>query len=322
MEFIGITMGDPAGVGPEIILKALNKKEEYRKNSIVFGSKKVLDYYKKLLNIKCKLNIITSIEEFREEDINIVNTFDISMEDFKIGKVSKICGHAAYEYIKNSINWALQNKIKSVVTAPLNKEALHLGGHNFQGHTEIFATLTNTKRYAMMLWSEPLKVIHVSTHISLKEACEKLNKERIIEVIKLADENLKDMGINNPKIAVAGLNPHSGEAGIFGDEEIKKIYPAIQEAKKSNIDVDGPVPPDTVFLKAFKGEYDIVVAMYHDQGHIPIKLLAFDLGVNVTVGLPIVRTSVDHGTAFDIAGKGSAKEKSLLNALEVAKMFK
>ncbi|MBC2400020.1 4-hydroxythreonine-4-phosphate dehydrogenase PdxA [Clostridium tetanomorphum] len=322
MSFIGITMGDPAGVGPEIALKALGKFEEYRKKSIIFGSKNVLQYYKDLLNIQYRLNVISSMEDFDDKCINIVNVLDISMNEFEIGKVLDVCGHCAFKYIETATNWALQNKIKAVVTAPLNKEALHLGGHNFDGHTEIFAALTGTKKYAMMLWSEVLKVIHVSTHVALREACNMTTKERILDVIKLADETLKNMGIAYPRIAVAGLNPHSGESGIFGNEEMIEIYPAIKQARDININVEGPVPPDTVFLKAYKGQYDIVVAMYHDQGHIPIKLLAFDLGVNITVGLPIVRTSVDHGTAFDIAGKGIAKEESMVNALKVADMFK
>ena len=215
----------------------------------------------------------------------------------------------------------MAGEISIVTTAPLNKEALHKGGHNFDGHTEIFATLTNTKKYTMMLWSEQLSVVHTSTHCSLREACMRVTKARVLECIYLAKDALEKLGIEKPRIAVAGLNPHSGEAGIFGTEEIDEITPAIEAAREEGITVEGPVPPDTVFLKAYQGKYDIVVAMYHDQGHIPMKMIAFDSGVNVTLGLPIIRTSVDHGTAFDIAGQGIAKVDSMYYALKLGKKF-
>ncbi|WP_246582739.1 4-hydroxythreonine-4-phosphate dehydrogenase PdxA [Clostridium mobile] len=321
MNYLGITMGDPAGVGCEIILKTLHGNEEFRKKSIIFGSEEVIKFYMNLLNIDEKLNIIKDILDFDKDSINLVNVLPITMNDFRIGKVSALCGDAAYKYVELAIKWAMEKKIKGVVTAPLNKEALHLGGHNFDGHTEIFAKLTHTNKYAMMLWSDKLKVIHASTHVSLKEACNRVEKERVLDVIKLAYSSLKNMGISNPRIAVAGLNPHAGESGIFGREEIEEITPAVLEGKGLKIDVEGPVAPDTVFLKAYRGQYDIVVAIYHDQGHIPMKLLAFDSGVNITLGLPIVRTSVDHGTAFDIAGKGIAAEESMINAIKAAESF-
>ena len=322
MNLLGITMGDPAGIGCEITLKALKEREDFRKKTILFGSKEVVKYYMDLLNIKWTLNTISYVEEVNENCINIVDVFSISMKDFEIGRLSSLCGNAAYKYIEVAIQWALQGKIKGVVTAPLNKEALHLGGHNFSGHTEIFAKLTNTKGYAMLLWSHSLKVVHASTHISLKEACNRVKTERILEVIKLASEFSKKMGVESPKIAIAGLNPHAGESGLFGKEEIEEIIPAVDEGIRLGINVEGPIAPDTVFLKAYKGRYDIVVAMYHDQGHIPMKLLAFDSGVNITLGLPIIRTSVDHGTAFDIAGRGIASEESMINAIMVADGFK
>lgn len=320
MNYIGITMGDPAGVGCEITLKAL-QKDEFRKKAIVFGSLKVVEHYSNLLNIDKEIKVISSIEEFDEQYINIVDVFSISINDFEIGKVSALCGDAAYRYVEEAIGWALKGWIKAVVTAPLNKESLHMGGHNYDGHTEIFAKLTNTPKYAMMLWSEELKVIHVSTHVSLREACDRVKKDRVLDTILLADTNLKRMGITSPKIVVSGLNPHAGESGIFGREEIEEITPGIAEAKKLGINVEGPIAPDTVFLKAYQGKYDIVVAMYHDQGHIPMKLVDFDSGVNITLGLPIIRTSVDHGTAFDIAGKGIAHEKSMISAIVVADYF-
>ena len=320
MDYIGITMGDPAGIGCEITLKAL-KNEEFRKKSIIFGSKEIVKHFKELLNIDKEVNIIEDIDEFDEAYLNVVDVFPISLNDFEFGKVSALCGDAAYNYVKHAIEWAMDAKIKAVVTGPLNKEALHLGGHNYDGHTEIFATLTNTKKYTMMLWSDKLKVVHVSTHVSLKEACNRVKKDRVLDTIILADTNLKRMGIKNPRIAVAGLNPHAGESGIFGDEEIKEIGPAIEAAKEMGLDVYGPEAPDTVFLKGYRGQYDIVVAMYHDQGHIPMKMMAFDSGVNITLGLPIIRTSVDHGTAFGKAGKGTASEESMIEAIKAANYF-
>lgn len=320
MEYIGITMGDPAGIGAEVILKALQNKE-YKNQSIVFGSVEVLKHFKKVLKFDGEINEIDDINEFKEDFLNVVNVLDVSMSDFILGKVSAVGGNAAYQYVEAAVAYANEGKLKAVVTGPLNKEALHLAGHKFDGHTEIFAHLTKTNKYAMLLWSEKLKTIHVSTHTSLRNACDKVKKGRVLDVIKLANDFLIKMGIKKPKIAVAGLNPHAGESGLFGDEEILEIIPAIQEAKKLGIDVVGPEAPDTVFLKNYEGKHDIVVAMYHDQGHIPMKLLAFDLGVNITVGLPILRTSVDHGTAFDIVGKGIANEQSLIEALKIAEQF-
>ncbi|MEL5898041.1 4-hydroxythreonine-4-phosphate dehydrogenase PdxA [Clostridium sporogenes] len=321
MKLIGITMGDPAGVGPEIILKALDERKDLREKSVIFGSYKVLNYYKGLLKINTDIKVIQNLNEFEKEVINVINVVDLDIDDFEIGEVSALCGDAAYRYIEKAIEAAKKGEVKAVATAPLNKEALHLGGHNFAGHTEIFATLTDTNKYAMMLTNDNFRVIHVSTHVSLREACDRAKKERILDVINLANDTLKKMGIENPRIAVAGLNPHAGENGLFGYEEIEEIIPAVDEALKLGLTVEGPIAPDTVFLKAHKGKYDVVVAMYHDQGHIPMKMLAFDTGVNMTVGLPIIRTSVDHGTAFDIAGKGIAKGDSMIEALKVAELF-
>lgn len=321
MNLLGITMGDPAGIGPEIILKAFIKRDDFREKSLIFGSEKVLRYYGKILNIGKNIKIINSVNEFDKDMINIINVVDLDISNIKIGEVSALCGDAAYKYIEKAIDYAKKGEVEAVVTAPLNKEALHLGEHNFAGHTEIFANLTDTKKYAMMLTSGNFRVIHVSTHVSLRDACDRVKKQRVLEVIKLANDTLKSMGIDNPQIAVAGLNPHAGESGIFGREEINEIIPAIEEARKLGINVEGPIAPDTVFLKAKNGQYNIVVAMYHDQGHIPTKLLAFDTGVNITVGLPIIRTSVDHGTAFDIAGKGIARGDSMIEALKAADLF-
>ena len=321
MNYLGITIGDPAGIGPVISLKVLDKYEEYKNSVILYGSISILNYYKNMLNLSSDLSLITNPHEFQKGKINIINVADLDINSISIGNVSEICGRSAYLYVEKAIQDALNGRIKAVVTAPLNKEALNKGGYAYEGHTEIFAKLTNTKKYAMMLWSEKLSVIHVSTHCSLKNACERATKERVFDTIELAQQGLQKMGVKTPRIAVAGLNPHSGESGLFGREEIEQIIPAIDKAKKKGWNVDGPISPDVVFLKAYNGDYDIVVAMYHDQGHIPLKLLAFGNGVNITLGLPIVRTSVDHGTAFDIAGKGIANEEDLFYALRAGKKF-
>lgn len=317
MSVNAITIGDPAGIGPEVAIKGLVKNKMYRENTLIVGSKDILMYYIDLLNIEIPVNIINEPEEFEKGSINILDTADLSLDDISIGEVSSRAGDAAYQYLERAISLSLENRLDAIITGPLNKEALHKGGHHYDGHTEIFADLTNTKKYTMMLWSDKMSVVHVSTHVALREACNRVKKERVFDCIELAHKAMKQMGIEEPKIAVAGLNPHSGESGLFGNEDQEEILPAVVKGQDAGYIVDGPVPPDTVFLKATQGQYDSVVAMYHDQGHIPMKLLAFDSGVNVTLGLPIIRASVDHGTAFDIAGKGIANEESILAALDV-----
>jgi 4-hydroxythreonine-4-phosphate dehydrogenase len=239
----------------------------------------------------------------------------------KIGQVSKQAGRASVEYIEKAIRLAMDGKIDAIATAPINKEAIHKAGYKFQGHTEILATRTKTKDYAMLFVSDTLWIMLVTTHLPLKDVSKNLDKKKILKTIKLAHETLLKLREKKPRIGVAGLNPHAGEAGIFGDEEIKIIKPAVDEARKLGINVTGPVSPDAIFYLANIGMFDIVVAMYHDQGLIPLKLLSFNRSVNVTVGLPIIRTSVDHGTGFDIAGKGWAKPQSLIEAIKVAAHF-
>ncbi|KOA18450.1 4-hydroxythreonine-4-phosphate dehydrogenase 2 [Clostridium homopropionicum DSM 5847] len=326
---LGITMGDPCGIGPEITVKALSNKEIYATcHPLVVGSAKVVEEAIKICESNLKVNIISDVAEakFIYGTVDVLNQDTVDIASFVRGKVSEMGGKAAYEAIAKVIDLAMQNKIDATITGPLNKEALNLAGYHYSGHTEIYAKLTNTKDYTMMLADGNLRVVHVSTHVSLREACNRCTKERVFKVIKLAEEACKNLGILKPRVAVAGLNPHSGENGLFGTEEIDEIIPAILKAKSIGIDVDGPIPPDTIFSKAQGGIYDIVVAMYHDQGHIPVKLLGFQYdnktnkwnavsGVNITLGLPIIRSSVDHGTAFDQAGKGSANEESLINAI-------
>jgi 4-phospho-D-threonate 3-dehydrogenase / 4-phospho-D-erythronate 3-dehydrogenase len=261
--------------------------------------------------------------------MDVIDLASVDAKELPIGEVSKEAGNAAYLYVEKVIELALEGKVDATVTNPLNKEALNLAGHHFAGHTEIYGQLTNTSKFSMMLADGDLRVVHVSTHVSLRQACDLVKKERVLDVINIAHHACLNLGIENPRIAVAGLNPHCGENGLFGTEEIDEIIPAIEVAKSEGINVFGPLPADTVFSKARGGMYDIVVVMYHDQGHIPLKLLGFVYdkelnkwkavsGVNITLGLPIIRTSVDHGTAFDQAGKMTASELSLENAIDYA----
>ena len=317
MTRFGITMGDPCGIGPEIILKALHPRNSYLDRCIVFGSAALLEHYNRTFGYGFSIQVISRAAEAKAGRLNVVDPFPIALPDITVGQVCATGGRCAFLYVKAAIDAALAKEISSVVTAPLNKEALHLAGYNYAGHTEIFGAFARGERFAMLLWSDQLKAIHVTTHVSLRQACDLCTKQREMDVIRLGYETLKKAGYPSPRIAVAGLNPHAGENGIFGTEEIQEIAPAVASCRAEGIDVAGPVPPDTVFLRAVKGEFDLVVAQYHDQGHIPLKMLAFDSGVNITVGLDVVRTSVDHGTAFDIAGKGVARADSLLKAIEI-----
>lgn len=318
---LGITMGDAAGIGAEIIVKSLADKHLYEiAQPVVIGDKKMMQRALDLLQLPLKINVVTNLDNLNAKygTIDLVDLDNVPA-DLPYSQVDPRAGKAAYEYVEKAVQYAMANKIQAVVTAPLNKEALHAGGKMFPGHTEILAQLSGTKDYSMMLVSEKLRVIHVTTHVQLRKACDLVKKERVLTVIKLADENAKMLGFKQPRVAVAGLNPHSGENGMFGDEDHKEIVPAVEAAKQLGINASGPIPPDTVFHRAANlNEFDIVVVMYHDQGHIPIKLLGFDTGVNVTVGLPFIRTSVDHGTAFPIAGKGIADSKSMTESLYLA----
>jgi len=330
---IGITMGDPASIGPEITIKALGDPAIYERcRPIVIGDACVMEAARKMVGREdIKIHAVSSVSEclFISGIIDVFDMKIIDMDKLEPGKVSVMAGDAAFRYVRKVIELAMAGQVDGTVTNALNKESINLAGHHFSGHTEIYAEFTGTQKYTMMLAHENLRVVHVSTHVSLRKACDLVKKARVLEVIEIANQACKDLGISQPKIGVAGLNPHSGENGLFGMEEIDEIIPAIEEAKAEGIDVDGPVPPDTIFSKARGGWYDIVVAMYHDQGHIPLKVVGFIYnqkagkwdavsGVNITLGLPIVRTSVDHGTAFDQTGKGTASELSLVNAIDYA----
>ena len=318
---IGITMGDAAGIGPEIIVKALSKGEIYRVSSpLVIGDGKVLKSKIKNQRSKIKINPINRVEEgrFRLGIMDLMDLKNIRIKRLKIGKVNRMAAEAAVEYIGKAVSLARKGEIDALVTAPVNKEGLKKAGFRFLGHTELLAHLTRTKNYAMMLVGGPLKVILVTTHLPLSKVSSSLSRERIYQTIRLAWENMRYFGIGEPRIGVAGLNPHAGEEGLFGREEKRSIIPAVEKAKKKGMKVEGPIPPDTIFHRALKGEFDCVIGMYHDQGLIPLKMLAFERGVNITLGLPIIRTSVDHGTAYEIAGKGMANPQSLIEAIKVA----
>ncbi|OAM96283.1 4-hydroxythreonine-4-phosphate dehydrogenase [Pelosinus fermentans] len=323
---LGITMGDAAGIGPEIIVKALAAKEIYEiARPVVFGDKKIMERAIGIVgaDVTCQSVQDVALAGRTYGIIDVVDLDNLPL-DLPFAQVDGRAGKAAYEYIEKAVVYALKAQIHAIVTAPLNKEALNLGGCHYPGHTEILGALSGQKDYSMMLVGGALKVIHVTTHVPLRKACDLVKKDRVLRVIRLADDTLKMMGIEKPRIAVAGLNPHSGEHGLFGTEDELEIAPAVDAAKEMGMDVTGPVPPDTVFYQAaIRERFDIVVVMYHDQGHIPIKVLGFETGVNVTVGLPFIRTSVDHGTAFDIAGKGIADGKSMTESLLLgAKMAK
>ncbi|WP_392559566.1 4-hydroxythreonine-4-phosphate dehydrogenase PdxA [Orbus mooreae] len=323
-KIVAITMGDPAGIGPEIIAKSLQSEIIKDIPAIVIGS---ADLLKKQLSMKLfdnvHINVINKVAEAKFTP-GVMNVIDVPLADIntlKPGQIQSQAGDLAYHCIHKATELALNKEVGSIATAPLNKEALHAAGHMYPGHTELLAKLTNSKDVAMVLYTENLKVIHVTTHVSLRNFLDNLNTQRIETVIQIAHDFLKKVGYDNPRIAVAGVNPHAGEHGLFGDEEIKFVTPAIKNMQEKAIQVIGPCAPDTVFLQAHQGKFDMVVAMYHDQGHIPLKLLGFYDGVNIAAGLPFIRTSADHGTAFDIAWKGIAKPDSMIESIRLAAML-
>lgn len=333
---IGITMGDPASIGPELCLRALADTSLYEECApIVVGDSCILERAMQIPGMpQLVIHPVESVSEalFTAGTLDVIDLHAAEPGTAPLGEVSAVAGNAAFVYVKKVIELAMAGEVDATVTNALNKEAINLAGHHFSGHTEIYAHYTGTEHYTMLLAHEDLRIVHVSTHVSLREACDRVKKDRVLEVIRIAHQACKDMGIENPRVGVAGLNPHCGENGLFGREEIEEITPAIEAAQAEGINAAGPVPPDTIFSKARGGWYDICVAMYHDQGHIPLKVLGFVYdpqqqkwlavsGVNITLGLPIIRTSVDHGTAFDQAGKGTASPVSLLNAISYAIRF-
>jgi 4-phospho-D-threonate 3-dehydrogenase / 4-phospho-D-erythronate 3-dehydrogenase len=318
---VAITMGDPAGVGPEIIAKAMaDPGLRERARLVVIGSAARLQQAVELVHATLAVRPIRDLSEARFDpgEIDCLDVPGIGT-DLAWGVLSAEAGHAAYLYIEKAVALATAGEIDAICTAPLNKEALHLAGHRYPGHTELLAELTGTPEVSMMLTAPRMRVIHVTTHIGLIDAIERIDGDLVFRTIARGHELLTRMGIAEPKVGVCAINPHAGENGLFGrGEEAEKIAPGIEQARRAGIDAVGPLPADTLFFRAGRGEFDLVVAMYHDQGHGPVKVLGIENGVNVTVGLPVVRTSVDHGTAFDIAGKNLADHASMLEALRQA----
>ncbi len=308
---IAITMGDPGGIGPEVIWKALKLlPREERREFVIIGKEAVME------------DALSLAGPERVEGVRIEEPESLKGMDGAVFKTRRRPtpegGRAAYECIHAALKGCMKGRFQAMVTAPISKEALHLAGYNWPGHTEMLAELTETDSFGMMLAGGPLRVLLVTTHLPLSEVPRRLSEEGVYEKILLARKGAEMLGIENPKIGVSGLNPHAGESGLFGDEEVRIIAPAVERARAEGLDVTGPMPPDVIFRMAYLGKLDIVVAMYHDQGLIPLKMIAFDRGVNITVGLPVVRVSPDHGTAYDIAWKGVAEPSSMLEAIKTA----
>jgi 4-hydroxythreonine-4-phosphate dehydrogenase len=331
MKRLALTMGDPGGIGPEIILKAMSSPEVRKCCALIaIGDPSVMEEATGFFKHPLKLRMIKSPKDSKPAKgiIELIQIpFNPALQKGRIGefeknKAASEGGRAAASCIQKAVQLALNKQVDGVVTAPISKEALKMAGLKWPGHTEMLAALTGTKDYAMMLVGGPLRVILVTIHTALRNVPDLITRQKVVRTIRLAKKACGMFGIKRPRIAVAGLNPHAGENGIFGHEEIRKIIPAIREAVKGGIPVSGPYPPDTIFHKAYSGDVDIIVCMYHDQGLIPLKMIAFEKGVNVTVGLPFVRTSPDHGTAYDIAWKGIADPSSMIEAIKLAAKLK
>jgi len=323
---LAVTMGDPAGSGAEIVAKAVTSHAIQEIARIVcVGDAKTMERAFAIIGQPYNVRSIEHIQQARYEPdtLDVLDLKNVDLDRLEMGRVQASAGRAAYEYIICAIDLALDGQIDGVVTSAINKESLNLAAYNYDGHTEIFAVRTGSEKVTMMLAAGDFRVTHVSTHCSLRQAIERCTTERILDVIRLTHQGLKQMGIAAPRLAVAGLNPHSGEGGLFGTEEIEQIQPAIDIARSEGIDVyDRPLPPDSVFVRMLeRKEFDATIAQYHDQGHIAAKIVDFWGGVNITLGLPIIRTSVDHGTAFGKAGTGKADPKSLISAIKYAQLM-
>lgn len=332
LPILAITMGDPAGIGPEIAVRCFDDPTIYSNcRPILVGHLPTIKQSIQELGVSLHINSIPEPQKASFKP-GIIDLIEIGIQYINLIPTSTIsveAGDIAFMCVKKAINLAMAKEVDATVTGPIHKESINLAGHHFSGHTEIYAHYTGTSSYAMLLAHESFRVIHVTTHVSLREACDLVKQPRILETIQLMNNGLKQIGIEDPRIGVAGLNPHSGDGGLFGREEIEEIGPAIVTARNQGIDAEGPIPADTLFAMGYGGKYDGCVAMYHDQGHIPFKVIGFNWdknnrtmksveGVNITLGLPIIRTSVDHGTAFEIAGQGKASPDALKEAIEYA----
>jgi len=321
LPVIAVTMGDGAGIGPEVVVAALlDDAVLARCRPVVIGDAQRLREAARILGLDCEIAAVDHPRdaEFTPGRVNVVD-LGLLPADLPWGRLSPVAGHAAYAYIERAAQLAVAGEVHAICTAPLNKEALHSAGHIYPGHTELLAHLTGTEEVSMMLSTEKVKVIHVTTHIGLIDAVNRIEPGLVERTVRRGHEAMARAGTPNPVIGVCGINPHAGENGLFGyGEEEEKIVPALEKLRAAGIDARGPLPADTAFFLAARGDYDLIVAMYHDQGHGPVKVLGIEAGVNLTVGLPVIRTSVDHGTAFDIAGTGAAEAGSMVEALRQA----
>lgn len=318
--FIGVPIGDPAGVGPEIVVKSIAREDTNSyANTVVFGDKKVLENAIKICDLDLEIKVIEDVKDgdYNNKTLNLIDLDNIDMDKFEFGKVSGMCGKASYEYVEKSVEFALDKKIDAVATTSINKEAFKAGNVPYIGHTEVLEALTNTHNPLTMFQVRDLRVFFLSRHVSLRNACDLVTEENMYDFIVRSKQSLDELGIKNGKLAVAGLNPHCGEHGLFGDEE-RYIEKAIERAKSDGIDVIGPIGADSVFFFGLQGKYDAVLSLYHDQGHIATKTVDFHKTISITNNMPFLRTSVDHGTAFDIAGKNIADEISLVEAIRLA----
>ena len=319
-----IPMGDPAGIGPEIAAKALAREETLqRARCVVVGDRQVMEQAVRIVDLPLTIHTINEPEEgrFEERVINLIDLANVDMGQFKRGEISAMCGRAAYEYIATSISLANAGKAAAVSTTPINKESLRAAGVPYIGHTEIFGALTGTPDPLTMFEVRNMRVFFLTRHVSLRKACDMITKDRVIDYVKRCTQALKQLGVEDGTMAIAGLNPHSGEHGLFGDEEMEAIYPAVEELQAQGYKVAGPVGADSVFHMALQGKFNSVLSLYHDQGHIATKTLDFERTIAVTAGMPILRTSVDHGTAMDIAGTGIASDVSMVEAIRLAAKY-
>jgi len=318
---LAITMGDAAGVGPEVVVKALAQAEVYRAcRPVVVGDAARLRSAVGITGVGLEVRSVDAPESGSYR-LGVIDCIDLGLipEDLPFGQVSPVAGEGSYQFVRTAAELAVAGRVQAICTAPLNKAALRAAGHRYPGHTELLAALTGTPEVSMMLSAPKLRVVHVTTHVGLVDAVERIEPGLVERTIRRGAATLRQSGVARPRIAVCGINPHAGENGLFGrGEEEQKVTPAVQATRADGIDVSGPLPADTVFFRAVRGDFDLVVAMYHDQGHGPVKVLGLDAGVNITIGLPVIRTSVDHGTAFDIAGTGKADHASMLEALRQA----
>ena len=321
---ISVTMGDPAGIGPEIVAKSIADKATYDvARCIVIGDKKVMEKAIEIVGADLKVNVVESPADgdYSYGVLNMIDLDNIDMSRFEYGKINAMCGQAAFDYIKKSIEITMDKQADAVATTPINKESLHAAAVDFIGHTEIFGALTGTDDPLTMFETNGLRVFFLTRHKSLRDMLDDIKKDRIIDYVERCTDALRRLGVKEGTMAVAGLNPHSGEHGLFGWEEVKEIAPAVEELKESGFNVAGPVPADSVFHQAAQGRFNSVLSLYHDQGHIATKTLDFDRTISITNGMPILRTSVDHGTAFDIAGKGIAGAVSMEEAIRLAAKY-